>query len=110
MGVMFGAGVDTLDDVMMFGAGIDKFPGVMLVVDVDVLSGMEIIVVVNPAITLGFMVGVSYTVDMPDGVLINVLSVAKVGNVTDTNVSMLADDNVNVLAAAMTPLEPMPFC
>ena len=84
---------------------------VMFEVGVDMLYVMEIIVTDTPNITLGFVVGVAYSVD--------VLDVAITDVVTAIEVDMLTDENVNGSAAVMTPLEltlpspwekPMPFC
>ena len=84
---------------------------VMFEVGVDMLYVMEIIVTDTPNITLGFVVGVAYSVD--------VLDVAITDVVTAIEVDMLGDANANGLAVVMTPLEftlpasceePTPFC
>ena len=84
---------------------------VMFEVGFGMLSVMEIIVMDTPKITLGFVVRVTYSVD--------VLDVVITGVVTAIDVDILADENVNGLAAVMTPLEltlpaplekTMPFC
>ena len=69
----------------------------MIVVDVDVFPDIGIIVMATPSITLEFVVGVIYDAD--------VLTVVIIGVVSATDVDMLADENVNGLAVAMTPLE-----
>ena len=89
-----------MTDVMvnpMIGVGVDMLPEVMLGVNVDMLSGMEIIVMVNPEITLEFVVSVACVV--------GVLTVLIIDSVTAIDVDILADENVNGLAAVMTPLE-----
>ena len=73
----------------------------MLVVDVDMLSGMEIIVMTIPEITLAFVVGVAYAED----VLVDLLTVITIDVVSAIDVAMLAGENVDGLAAVMTSLE-----
>ena len=73
---------------------------------VDMLPGMEIIVMATPAITLAVVVGVVYAEDVLVDLLADVLTVvmSDVVSVIDA-VDMLANENVNRLAAVMTPLE-----
>ena len=72
---------------------------------VDMLSGMEIIVMATPAIALAFVVGVAYAEDVLVGLLTDGLTVVISDVVSAIDVDMLADKNVNRLAAVMTPLE-----
>ena len=91
-------------DVMVkpkIAVGVDMLTEVMLGVNVDMLSDMEIIVMVNPEVTLEFVVSVAYVV----GVRVGVLTVLIIDSVIVIDVDMLADENVNGLAAVMTPLE-----
>ena len=78
----------------------------MFGVGVDMLSGMEMIVMATPAISLAFVVGVVYAEDVLVDLLADVLTVvmSDVVSVIDA-VDMLANENVNRLAAVMTPLE-----
>ena len=62
---------------------------------------MEIIVVATPAITLEFLVGVVCVLDA----LTDMLDIVIIDVVSTIDVDMLADENVNRLAAVMTPLE-----
>ena len=73
----------------------------MFGVGVDMLSGMEIIAMATPAITLAFVVGVVYAED----VLVDLLTVILSDVVSAIDVGMLVDENANRLAAVMTPLE-----
>ena len=57
--------------------------------------------VATPAITLKFLLGVVCVVD----VLTDILDVVIIDVVSTIDVDMLADENVNGLAAVMTPLE-----
>ena len=75
-----------LDD-LMFGVGV------------DMLSGMDLIVMVTPAIFLELVVAV--WADVPAGRL----TVLMIDFVIAIEVDMLTDENLNGLAAAMTPLE-----
>ena len=88
----------------------DSLANGMLGVGVGVLSGMGIIVMAIPAITLDFVVGAG--ADAVD-VLTDLLIVPIIDVVSVT------DENVNGLAVVMTPLEftlsapweePMSFC
>ena len=88
----------------------DSLANGMLGVDVGVFSGMGIIVMTIPAITLEFVVGAG--ADAVD-VLTDLLIVPIIDVVSVT------DENVNGLAVVMTPLEftlsapweePMSFC
>ena len=76
---------------------------VILGAGVGMLSYMENIAMNTPAITLELMVGVAYA----GGVLTNLLLlyVLTIDVVTAIDVDMLADENVNGLAAVMTPSE-----
>ena len=67
----------------------DVLAGLMLVVGVDMMAAT--------VITLGSMVGVAY--------IVGVLAVLISDSVTAIDVDILADENVNGLAAVMTPLE-----
>ena len=51
------------------------------------------------------MMGVTYVGDVRVGVLADLLAVLVIDVVTAIDVDMLADENVNGLAAVMTPLE-----
>ena len=73
----------------------------MFGVGVDILSGMEIIVMATPAIILAFVVGAVYAED----VLVDLLTVILSDVVSAIDVGMLVDENANRLAAVMTPLE-----
>ena len=81
----------------MIGVGVDMLSELILGVNFDMLSDMEIILMMNPGITLGSVVSVAYVVD--------VLTVLIIDSVTAIDVSTLAGENVNGLAAVMTPLE-----
>ena len=88
----------------MIGVGVDMLSEVMFVVNFDMLPDMEIIVMLNPEITLEFVVSVTCAV--------GVLTVLIIDSVTAIDVDVLADENVNGLAAVMTPLEftlPSPY-
>ena len=89
---------DVLTDVMI-GVGVDTVSAVIL--DVDMLHGVEMIVVTTPAITLEFVVGVTYAVDvlagLPDVKIIDVVSAIEI--------EIFADENVGGFEAVMTPLE-----
>ena len=73
-------------------------PGVMLGVVVGMLSGMEIIVMAPPVITLDFVVGISCTVD----VLTDTRAVVVFDFVRAIDVDIL---DVNGLATVPTPFE-----
>ena len=66
-------------------------------VSVDMLSGMEIIVTATPAITLE---SVPCVVDVLGDVLVVVIDIAPA-----VDVGVLADENVNGLAAVIAPSE-----
>ena len=66
----------------------------------DVMLGVEIIVIVPPVVTLAFVVGLAYAKDS----MADLLTITTVDVVSDIGVDMLDDENVNGLAAAMTPL------
>ena len=79
-------------------------PDGMLGVGVDMLPGVDIIVMAPPAINLEFVVG-GACADVLAVVIFDVVSAIDV-------VDVLADENVNGLAAVMTPLEftlPSPY-
>ena len=82
--------IDVLADVMIFG------------VDVERLAGMEINVMAPPTITLEFVVGVVYAVDVLADLLLAVIIIDVVAAI---DVDMFDDENANGLAAAMTLLE-----
>merc|ERR1712032_549356 len=63
--------IDVLADVITFGVGVDMTSAIML--DVDMLSGMEIIAMATPVITLEFVVGVVCAVDVLSDLLLAVL-------------------------------------
>ena len=69
----------------------------MLGVGVDMLPGVEIIVMATPAINLEFVVGGAYA----DVLAVAIFDVVSAIDVVD----VLTDENVNGLAAVMTPLE-----
>ena len=69
----------------------------MLGFGVDMLPGVEIIVMATPAINLEFVVGGAYA----DVLAVAIFDVVSAIDVVD----VLADENVNGLAAVMTPLE-----
>ena len=85
--------IDALTDVML-GDGVDTMPAVTL--DVDVLSGMEIVVMDASAITLEFVVGVTYAVGVLAGLLVATI-IDVVPAIID--IGIFADENVNGLAA-----------
>ena len=75
----------------------------MLAVVVVMLSGMEIIVVESPTITLESFVGVTDVVEVVE--VVEVIGMLIIDVATAIDVDILADENVNGLAAVMTPLE-----
>ena len=81
----------------------DVLADLMLGAGVDMLSDIGIIVMAIPSITLEleFMVGV--VVDVRADLLSDLLTVRVIGFVTASDIDILADENVNGLAAAMTP-------
>ena len=116
--------VDMLTQLIL---DVDVDPGVMISVDVrmsecvmldvavDMLSHTAIIAMDTPPITLEFVVAMAYAGDT----LTDVSAVPITDVVPGTDVDILNDENVNGLAAVMTPLEltlslpwedPMPFC
>ena len=64
---------DVLTDVIL-GDGADMTTAVTL--DVDFLSDMEIVVMATPAITLEFVVGLTYAEDVPADLLADSLAAA----------------------------------
>ena len=94
---------------------VDSLTDVMFGISVHMLPDMENIVATTPAITGAFVAGEAYVVDA----LTDVLTVVIIGALSAIDVDTLAGENVNDLAAVMTPLEftlpapceePMPFC
>ena len=79
----------------------DSLADGMLGVGVGVLSGMETIVMAIPAITLELVVSGADDVD----VLTDILAVPIIDVVSDIDVDMIADENVNDLAVVIPPLE-----
>ena len=78
----------------------------MLGVGGDMLSDMEIIVMATPVITLAFVAGVVYSVDVLVDLLTDALTVLITDVVSAVDaVDMLADENVNRLAAMSPPSE-----
>ena len=72
----------------------------ILAIVVPMLSDMEVIVTESPTITLESVVGVADFVEV-----VEVLDVLIIDLVPAIDVDILADENVNGLAAVMTPLE-----
>ena len=71
----------------------------ILEVSVDMLSGIGIIVMPTPTITLEFVVRIAYAVD----VLTDLLTVLIIEVVSVIGVDMLADEDANGLAAVISP-------
>ena len=96
--------IDTLTDVML-GDGGDAMSAVIL--DVAMLSDMEIVVMDAPQITLEFVVGVAYAVDVPAGLLDAIIidAVPVIDAVPAIDIGMFAGENVHGLVAVMTPAE-----
>ena len=86
------------DDVML-GDGADAMSAVIL--EVAMLSDMEIVVMDVPQITLEFVVGVAYAVDVPAGLLDAII----IDAVSAIVINMFPDENVHGLAAVITPVE-----
>ena len=76
-----------------------------MIVGVDMLDDMKVIVMVTPVFVLQLLIGVVHAVKVLDDQLINLLNVLVLDVLTAIDVDMLADENVNDLAAVMTPLE-----
>ena len=93
--------IDVLAEVIIFGVGVDMTSALML--DVDMLPGMEIIVMATPVITLAFVVGVVYAVDALTDLLLLTVIIIDVASAID--VDILDDENADGLAVAMTLLE-----
>ena len=74
---------------------------VMIGIGADMLPCIGIIAMATPAITWEFVVAEAYAVD----VLTDLLEAVTFDVVTVIDVDILADENVNGLAAVMTPLE-----
>ena len=89
---------DVLTDAML-GVGVDTMSAVIL--DVAMLSDMGIVVMTTPEITLEFVVGVAYAVDMVPGELFIII----IDIVSAIDIGMFADENVHGLAAVITPVE-----
>ena len=87
--------MDALTDVML-GDGVDMMSAV--IPDVDMLSDMGIVVMITPEITLDFVLGIVYAVDVLGGLP----DVKIIGAVTAIDIGMFADENADGLA---TPLE-----
>ena len=92
--------IDVLADVITFGVDVDMTS--VIILDVDMLTDMEIIVMATPAITLEFVVEVVYAVDVLADLLLTVIMIDVVPAV---DVDMFDDENADGLAAAMTLLE-----
>ena len=80
------------------GEVTDGLTDVIIDVGVDMLTGLGIIVIVTPTITLEFLVGVDVLTDL----LTNLLSVLIIDVVTVIDVDILVDETFN---AVMTPSE-----
>ena len=89
---------DVLTDVMI-GVGVGMVRTIMC--GVDMLHGVGIVVVTAPVITLEFVVGVTYAVDMLVGLLVATI----IDVVPAIDIDILADESVDGLAAVMTPVE-----
>ena len=85
---------DVLDDDGILDVSVEMLCDVMFGVGVEMSSDTEIIMLATPAITLKFVVGVAYAVD--------VLAVTIPGVATAIDVDMLTE---NGLAATVTALE-----
>ena len=84
---------DVISDII-FGVGVGMLSDVMIGVGVDILTGMETIAMD----TLEFVGEVARAaVDVLTGLIVDVVSV--------NDVDMLTDENENLLATVMTPLE-----
>ena len=83
----------------MLGDGADTMSAVIL--GVAMLSDMEIVVMDAPQITLEFVLGVAYAVDVPAGLLDAII----IGAVPAIDIGMFPDENVHGLAAVMIPVE-----
>ena len=94
---ILGLDVDIMSDLIMLGVGFDMMSDGMIGVGVGMLTFVEIIVVVPPAISVEFVVEVAYVLA---GLAVGIIDV-----VSDFDVDMLADENANGLAVVMTPLE-----
>ena len=88
--------VDMLTELIL-----DVDPGVLIDVAIDMLPDIEIIAMDTPAITLEFVVKLSCAGD----VLTDVSAVPTTDVAPGTDVDILNNENVNGLAAVMTPLE-----
>ena len=95
-----------IDDGMIVVC-FDMLSEVMIGVEVDVLSeltlGVDVGVEMLPMTTLlEFVVEIAYTGDVSAGMF----AVLVIDVVTDIDVDMFDDEDVNGLVAAMTPLDP----
>ena len=90
-----------VDPGVMIGVDVRMLKDVMLDVAVDMLPDTDIIAMDAPAITLEFVVEIASAA----GVLTDVSAVPITDVVPGTDVDILNDENVNGLAAVMTPLE-----
>ena len=88
--------VDMLTELIL-----DVDPGVLIDVAIDMLPDIGIIAMDTPAITLEFVVKLSCAGD----VLTDVSAVPTTDVAPGTDVDILNNENVNGLAAVMTPLE-----
>ena len=89
-----------LADVIISGVDVDMMSVIML--DVEMLAGIEINAMAPPTITLEFVVGLACAVDVLADLL---LAVIMIDSVPAIDVGMLDDENADGLAAAMTLLE-----
>ena len=96
---MFVVRVDILSEVVL--VAVDILTELILDVGFEMLPDIEIIVMVTPTIVLEFVVETVYAGDvLADALLVLITVVAPA-----IDVDMLADENLNGLAAVMTPLE-----
>ena len=96
---MFVVRVDILSEVVL--VAVDILTELILDVGFEMLPDIEIIVMVTPTIVLEFVVETVYAGD----VLADALPVLITVVAPAIDVDMLADENLNGLAAVMTPLE-----
>ena len=90
-----------VDPDVMIGVDARMLKDVMLDVAVDMLSDTDVFTMDTPAMTLEFMVEIAYAGDA----LTDVSAVPITDVVSGTDVDILTNENVNGLAAVMTPLE-----
>ena len=89
---------DVLTGIILSG-GVDMMIAVIL--DVDMLSDMEVVVMATPAITLEFVVGLTYAEDLPT----DLLAVIIIDIIPAIDTDIFFDGDMEGLAAAMTPVE-----